>query len=370
MVFGHAAQHTCALHLSAMSRAREFVMKRVILKPAPLKIVIVMATVVASVFGIRAAAGFAQASAGAQAPRAKGVAASKDSKGSYNPKDLEVIRPIPEAMRPTIARVLKGSIDTHLHLAPADATRPRDAIEAAKEAKALGMRAILITSHYEPTASVAYLVRQAVPGIEVFGSLSFELETGGINVAAVEQLAKVRGAYGRVIEFPTFAAEWRVRESKDPNGPFVAVSRNGDLVPEVKKAIAAIAKNNLVLSTGHATPEEALMLIREARKQGVQRMVLGHNAELTIEQLQEATKLGALIEYPKVNELPIEKYAERIRKVGPEYGVLSEIGLSIYPPELIGAFPAALLGLGFTEQELDTMMRRNPAKVLGLPPLP
>jgi hypothetical protein len=303
------------------------------------------------------------------APPAQSPAARPDRpKGSYNPKDLAAIRPIPEAMRPAVARMLKGSIDTHLHLSPADPERPRDAIEAAQLARTLGYRAILITSHFEPTASTAYLVRQAVPGLEVFGSLSFELETGGINTAAIEQLAKVKGNWARVIEFPTFATEWRVRASKQPDGPFVAVSRNGALVPEVKRAIAAIAAHHLALSTGHVTPEEALLLVHEAHAQGVQRIVVGHNPELTLDQLHEATKLGAFIEFAKVNEMPIEQYAERVRKVGPEFSILSEIGISIYPQELIGAFPAALLGLGFTEQELARMMKENPAKVLGLPP--
>ena len=33
------------------------------------------------------------------------------------------------------------------------------------------MRAIVIKNHYEPTASLAYIVRKEVPGIEVFGGV-------------------------------------------------------------------------------------------------------------------------------------------------------------------------------------------------------
>ena len=66
-----------------------------------------------------------------------------------------------------------------------------------------------------------------------------------------------------------------MRFSKE-NRPFVSVSRNGELLPEVKQVIAVIAKHNLVLATGHVSPEEGLMLLREGRRQGVQRMVVTH----------------------------------------------------------------------------------------------
>jgi len=36
-------------------------------------------------------------------------------------------------------------------------------------AKSRGMRGMVLKNHYEPTASLAYVVRKEVPGIEVFG---------------------------------------------------------------------------------------------------------------------------------------------------------------------------------------------------------
>ncbi len=55
------------------------------------------------------------------------------------------------------------------------------------------MRAIVIKNHYEPTASLAYIVRKEVPGIEVFGGISLDLTVGGVNPAAVEWMTKVEG---------------------------------------------------------------------------------------------------------------------------------------------------------------------------------
>jgi hypothetical protein len=55
------------------------------------------------------------------------------------------------------------------------------------------MRAIVLKNHYEPTTSLAYIVRKEVPGIEVFGGISLDLTNGGVNPAAVEWMTKVKG---------------------------------------------------------------------------------------------------------------------------------------------------------------------------------
>src|SRR2546425_1135651 len=79
------------------------------------------------------------------------------------------------------------------------------------------------------------------------------------------------------------------------------------------------------LTRKYVTPGEAFMIMREARKRGVQRMIvthplLGGNA-MTIEQLQEAAKLGAYIELTAgtvSREGPGQAHVfEAIRKVGP-----------------------------------------------------
>ena len=129
------------------------------------------------------------------------------------------------------------------------------------------MRAIVLKNHYESTAGLAYLVRLVVPDFQVFGGIDLNLTVGGINPAAVEHMTRVSGGWGRVVWMPTFDAENQVRFSKEKR-PFVAVSRNGELVPEVREVISIIAKHGLVLATGHSSQEEGLMLLREGRAPG------------------------------------------------------------------------------------------------------
>src|SRR5271169_1391344 len=108
------------------------------------------------------------------------------------------------AALPGYGQTLTGAIDMHAHSDPDGTPRKIDAIDLAKLAKSRGMRAIVLKNHYEPTASLAYIVRKEVPGIEVFGGITMDLTNGGVNPAAVEWMAKVKGGYGKVVWMPTF----------------------------------------------------------------------------------------------------------------------------------------------------------------------
>ncbi len=190
-----------------------------------------------------------------------------------------------------------------------------------------------------------------------------------MNPAAVEHMTQVAGGWGRVVWMSTFDAENQVRYSKE-NRPFVRVSRDGELLPETRAVISVIAKHGLVLATGHVSAREALMLLREGRRQGVQHMVVTHaiNAPILmdVEQMQEAAKLGAYIEFAGSTlanagaAARIDRFAEAIRKVGPEFCILSsDLGQkgNPLPPDGFGEFLAAMLTRGFTEQEVSRMSR-------------
>ena len=155
-------------------------------------------------------------------------------------------------------RLLEGAIDVHVHSYPDDRPRSIDAIEVAKLAHARKLRAIVLKNHYDSTAGLAFLVRKVVPGIEVFGGVALNLPVGGINPAAVEHMAAVSGGWGRIVWMPTFDAENQVRTSKESR-PFVSVTKNGELLPDVRDVIAVIAKRDLVLATGHSAPSEGLL---------------------------------------------------------------------------------------------------------------
>jgi hypothetical protein len=276
------------------------------------------------------------------------------------------------------AKALAGAIDIHVHSFPDDRPRSVDAIEAARLARSRGMRAIVLKNHYESTAGLAYLVRLVVPDIEVFGGIDLNLTVGGINPAAVEHMTRVSGGWGRIVWMPTFDAENQVRVSKEKR-PFVAVSRNGELVPEVRDVISIIAKHGLVLATGHSSQEEGLMLLREGRRQGVGQMVVTHAmlapVLMDLQHMTEAVKLGAFIEFvggslaTKDAATRLTRFTEAIRSLGPESCILSsDLGQAgnALPADGFGEFLVALRSKGFSAQEIDRMSKENPARLLGL----
>ncbi len=272
------------------------------------------------------------------------------------------------------AQTLTGAIDMHAHSDPDGTPRSIDAIDLAKLAKSRGMRAIVLKNHYEPTASLAYIVRKEVPGIEVFGGISLDLTVGGVNPAAVEWMTKVKGGYGRVVWMPTFDSENQVITSKQQR-PFARVAKDGKLVPEVVQVIGIIAKHNLVLETGHSSPTEALMLIREAKSQGVQNILVTHAmsdpVRMSIAEMQEAAKLGAYLElvWVRPGSDAAQAYVKAIRAVGPQYIVLSsDLGQPTTPlhPDGLLAMYQYLKSQGISEAEIDRMAKTNPAKLLGL----
>jgi hypothetical protein len=273
---------------------------------------------------------------------------------------------------------LSGVIDIHVHSAPDSVPRSIDAIDLAKLAKARGMRGLVLKNHYEPTASLAYIVRKEVPGIEVFGGIDLNRSVGGVNPAAIERMVLMSGGYGRVVWMPTFDAENQVKFSKQER-PFVPVSRNGELLPETKEVIALVAKHGLTLETGHSSAAEGLLIIREARRQGVRHIIVTHAmlapVHMNLAQMKEAVSLGAFIEFVfngvtgSGKEFEIADYAQTIRQIGAKGCILSsdmgQVGNPLHPDGLQALF-AGLRKEGISQADIDLMSKTNPALALGL----
>jgi predicted metal-dependent phosphotriesterase family hydrolase len=97
---------------------------------------------------------------------------------------------------------------------------------------------------------------------------------------------------------------------------------------------------------------------------------------MNIPQMQEAARLGAFLEFvggslagPEA-AARMDRFADAIRKIGPDFCVLSsDLGQkgNALPPDGFGQFLAALQSKGFTQEEIERMSKRNPAQLLNLP---
>jgi len=121
------------------------------------------------------------------------------------------------------------------------------------------------------------------------------------------------------------------------------------------------------------------MIVREARRQGVQHIVVTHAMQapvgMSIPQMQEAASAGAYIEFVYGSLLgrppafQIADFAKAIHAVGPASCILSsDLGQPGNPlhPDGLATFFELLRKEGFSESDIDLMAKTNPARVLGL----
>jgi hypothetical protein len=276
--------------------------------------------------------------------------------------------------------ILVGAIDLHAHYGPDSYPRQWDAFEVAALAQARGLRGVVLKNHWTETAGIAYLVRKhGAQGIEVFGAVTLDTPIGGVNPQAVRYMVDVTGGWGRIVWMPTHDSEHEVTFHKEQR-PLVRVSSDGALLPETIEVIALVAEHGLTLATGHVTPEETVMILEEARKRGVTRLIVTHPlldpqyTFMSLAQLRAATELGAIIEITAgslYREGPgRERVLEAIRTLGPEsFFVASDSGLTGSPNHTDALVMAArvLRQSGVDEHALDVMFKDNPARLLGLP---
>ncbi len=189
-------------------------------------------------------------------------------------------------------------------------------------------------------------------------------------------MVQFEGGRGKVVWLPTFDAEYYVT-AQGESGPFVSVMRGGAPVPELAEIFTLVAENDLVLAMGHSSPEEVLLLIAEARRRGVEQILVTHvfSQGPSREQVQQMADAGALLEIDwyavYLGNQTVDFYVSAIQAIGAEHFVMSsDLGQATSPSHVDGlrAYVTAFRNAGLTEDQIDLMLRRNPARLLGLEP--
>lgn len=284
-----------------------------------------------------------------------------------------------------IDKLLRGAIDMHLHVGPDTMPHCVDAIEAARQAKQAGMRAIVLKNHHYTTVPLAVTASQLVPGVKVFGGLCLDFEVGGLNFHALEISGKI-GA--KVVWMPTLSSANSRNKMRRTLGielegeGFSILDSRGRLVPEIGKILSSVKKYDMVLASGHISPAETFALIDEAKKIGIWKLVITHASSadvidqaLSIPDQKRLAQMGVFLEYVSL-ELVHESLGqgkshmvEMIKAVGAEHCIMStDMGLAFEPPPVEGmkVAIASLLNQGLTREEIELMVKTNPAKLLGL----
>ena len=292
-----------------------------------------------------------------------------------------------------VARVLKGSVDLHVHPAPSPLPRRVDAVEAAQAAESIGMRAIVVKSHHHSTVTDVLALGRDLNGlpVKVYGGIALNSAVGGLNPYAVDLALKLGG---RIVWFPTIGSPQHIAhhaahpDLKFPKlavhvreeRPIDVLDENGELRPEVYDIIGLIKEHDAILASGHMAPDRILAVFEAAHAAGVRRLLVNHPnfvVEATHEQGKRFVELGAVIEHSlcmyddrsSFYNWDIDVLLGWIGAVGADRSTLgSDLGQmkNPLPSEAFTNIVGQLLDAGLGEADVEAMVRRNPARLLDL----
>ena len=292
-----------------------------------------------------------------------------------------------------VARVLKGSVDLHVHPAPSPLPRRVDAVEAAQAAETIGMRAIVVKSHHHSTVTDVLALGRDLNGlpVKVFGGIALNSAVGGLNPHAVDLALKLGG---RIVWFPTIGSPQHIAHHAahpDLKFPKLAVhvreerpvdvfDDDGELRPEVHDIIGLIKEHDAILASGHMAPDRILAVFEAAHAAGVTRLLVNHPnfvVEATHDQGKRFVELGAVIEHSlcmyddrsSFYNWDVDVLLGWISAVGADRSTLgSDLGQmkNPLPSEAFTKIVGQLLDAGLGEADVEAMVRRNPARLLDL----
>lgn len=286
---------------------------------------------------------------------------------------------------------LEDAIDMHVHIGPDDSPRYYDCIDLAKDASEHKMKAVVIKDHLAPSAAKAVLANHVSPSTLIFGGISLNETVGGLNPRSV--ISAIRTG-AKVVWMPTVDAAYCV--SKGKSGHWIReyihkksfgyevtgislLTGSGVLSPEATAVLEICFREDVVLSTGHVGPEECIALAEKADQLGYQKLVVCHpNAwleDFDMGILEKLAARGAFLELtfgacsPLHGRLDPHVIADIVQKVGADRCILSTDYGQVEcaaPPEGLRIYCEVLSKCGLSDQELFTMVRNNPATLLGL----
>ena len=149
---------------------------------------------------------------------------------------------------------------------------------------------------------------------------------------------------------------------------------------EVKDVLDIVARNDMVLASGHLHISETWLVFEEARRRGVNRLVLTHPEDIvdaSMNDVKGIAAMGAFVEHSLCMFLEGCKFksceAEDLRKLIDAAGVdqtilCSDLGQTgtFTPVEGFRRGIRLCMDLGFDDDQIGKMVSTNTARALGI----
>ncbi|WP_407555118.1 DUF6282 family protein [Streptomyces sp. Pv4-95] len=206
------------------------------------------------------------------------MATAEPTEATVQPADG---RPLPLSPRDA------GFIDVHYHVGP-DAYLRRHTATTAGALYAEHRGWVVLKNHLGSTAAQAWEARQQ--GLPVSGSIVLNDLAGGFDPRAVEQAVIQHGedsGLRLIVHLPTVTGRThRSRLTRTPSHPLLGDGQrpltvadgSRRLRPEVRDILRAARDLPVVISTGHADAHEVRLLVDEAVRLGLPRLMLNQPA--------------------------------------------------------------------------------------------
>lgn len=287
--------------------------------------------------------------------------------------------------------LLVGAVDLHCHvdfeLGYEHFRKIEPEWDWLPQAGAMGMRGVVLKSHWWPTAADVYYLRRLYEGpVRVVPSVTLNHVVGGPAPWVVESAA---AAGCEVVFLPTWSSASdlerqgmsrriaQVLPSLRLDGiTGVSFAQEGRLTEPAHELLRLCHELGLVLATGHIAWQETMLFADEARDIGFERLLFNHplsrSVNAPLEAVKRAAERGCWVELPWTTVAPGRRSGAAVAEWARTVGLSRIVTSTDYfrpssppPPLLLRSFLAELLDAGLAAHEIRQLAAANPARLLG-----
>lgn len=294
-------------------------------------------------------------------------------------------------MKNNLKDIVRQAIDIHFHIGPEVIPR-KFTVEELIRKESGKISGLVLKNHFYPTSPFIREIKK-IGDIKLFGSVVLNNAIGGLNQEVI-YASNLISDLPIVVWFPTINAENFLNKSEYEIAPEWVQTKNfiarkaKDVIPvkpiknkkvtdNTLSVLKMIKKVNGVLATGHISWQESEILVKKTQKLGIKKIVITHpiyqRIDMPIDIQKKLAKKGCFIEQSysmySIDKIPISKIVKHIKEIKPESIILSsDVGqpFSPSPSNALFKFSTLLKKEGITNDELITMMVKNPKKLLGI----